>query len=211
LASDWTHYYDAAGDDPRATLLFALEQFDAEEDGERLAVDLGCGTGRDTAELLRRGWRVLAIDGEAEAIERLRARRDLPPGAGGRLHTRVASFQEVEWPSADLVNSSFALPFCAPDAFAGLWQRIEASLRAGGRFSGHLFGDRDGWSGDAEMTFVTRGRLESLLATLEVEQLEEVEEDGTTATGKSKHWHVFHVVARKPATRRRQASRTGGR
>jgi trans-aconitate methyltransferase len=41
------------------------------------AVDLGCGAGRDTAELLRRGWRVLAIDAEAEAIRRLLERRDL--------------------------------------------------------------------------------------------------------------------------------------
>ena len=41
-----------------------------------LAVDLGAGTGRDTAELLRRGWRVIAIDREPEAIDRLhRARR----------------------------------------------------------------------------------------------------------------------------------------
>ncbi|MEC4815643.1 MAG: methyltransferase domain-containing protein [Scytonema sp. PMC 1069.18] len=37
----------------------------------RFAVDLGCGDGRDTVELLRQGWRVLAIDGEAEAIARL--------------------------------------------------------------------------------------------------------------------------------------------
>jgi tellurite methyltransferase len=211
LASEWTRYYDAAGNEPRATLLFALERFEEEESRERRAVDLGCGTGRDTAELLRRGWTVLAIDGEAEAIERLRGRRDLPPSAGRRLQTRVASFAEAKWPPADLVNSSFALPFCVPQAFPGLWERIEASLRPGGRFSGHLFGDRDGWSDDAEMTFLTRGRLDALLASLEVEQLEEVEEDGTTATGKSKHWHVFHVVARKPGTGTPQAPPTGGR
>src|SRR6266480_3626651 len=65
MSTTWTRYYDAAGEQPRETLLFALDRFDAEagaEVGGLFAVDLGCGTGRDSIELLRRGWRVLAID-----------------------------------------------------------------------------------------------------------------------------------------------------
>ena len=60
---EWRRYYAAAlQDPPRATLLHALERFAAEAHvpRERFAVDLGSGTGRDTLELLRRGWRVLA-------------------------------------------------------------------------------------------------------------------------------------------------------
>lgn len=197
MVSEWTAYYEAAGDEPRSTLLEALRRFDGEERRERFAVDLGCGSGRDTLELLRRGWSVLAIDGTAEAIERLGARLGLDASERQRLETRVARFEDAEWPAADLVNSSFALPFCPPEAFPALWRRIEGSLRAGGRFSGHLFGDRDGWSGEDELTFQTRGEVESLLAGFEVERLEEVEEDGSTATGKPKHWHLFHVVARR--------------
>jgi tellurite methyltransferase len=198
-ASDpgWTEYYEAAGDDPRDTLLDALRRFEGEPARDRFAVDLGCGTGRDTVELLRRGWAVLAIDGQAEALERLLA-RELPPAWSDCLITMRASFQEAEWPETDLVNSSFALPFCPPAAFPGLWRRIERSLRPGGRFCGHLFGDRDGWSDEDELTFQTRAEVEALLALLEVERLDEIEEDGTTATGKDKHWHLFHLVARKP-------------
>lgn len=140
---------------------------------------------------------MLAIDGEAEALDRLRRREDLPSDSSDRLRAVRSSFQEAAWPDADLVNSSFALPFCPPRAFPGLWRRIERSLRAGGRFSGHLFGDRDGWSGEEEMTFRTRGQVEALLASLEVERLDEIEEDGKTATGKDKHWHLFHIVARR--------------
>jgi tellurite methyltransferase len=196
---DWRRYYEAAGDEPRETLLLALRRFDEEDPRDRFAVDLGCGTGRDTFELLRRGWRVLAIDGQAEAIDRLLARRDLP-SSGERLRTRVARFEEAEWPDADLVNSSFALPFCPPEAFDTVWRRIGSTLRPGGRFSGQLFGERDGWSGERELTFHTRSEVESLLGQFELERLDEVEEDGKTAVGTPKHWHLFHVVARKPCS-----------
>ena len=79
MSQSWGPFYDAAGDLPRETLLFALERFEGEADSseqELLAIDLGCGAGRDTAELLRRGWRVLAIDAEDELREVIRADRD---------------------------------------------------------------------------------------------------------------------------------------
>jgi SAM-dependent methyltransferase len=191
---DWSRFYDATGDDPRETLLLALERFEAEGRNGGFAVDLGCGTGRDTVELLRRGWRVLAIDGEAEGIARLLARHGL---ARDRLETRVARFEDASWPEADLVTSSFALPFCPPQHFGALWNRIVASLPSGGRFCGQLFGDRDGWAPDSEMTFQTRAEAEELLRPFGLERFDEVDEDAETAVGEPKHWHLFHVVARK--------------
>jgi tellurite methyltransferase len=140
---------------------------------------------------------VIAIDAEAEAIARLEARSDLGPDERARLQTQVAGFEEAVWPEADLVNASWALPFCPPESFPSVWRRIAASLPAGGRFSGQLFGDRDGWRRERELTFFTRGEVESLLDGFEPEHLDEVEEDGRTALGEAKHWHVFHVVARK--------------
>ena len=200
MGSQWARYYDAAGGDARETLLLALERFDAEPapDGRvRFAVDLGCGTGRDTAELLRRGWRVLAIDGEAEAIARLGKREDLAPDAAHRLETLVARFEDARWSATDLVNSSFALPFCPPEQFDEVWRRIVVSLRRGGRFSGQLFGERDGWASEPDMSFLSRARTEEILSDFELERFDEVERDGKTATGKPKYWHVFHVVACK--------------
>jgi len=197
VSSGWTRYYEASGPEPRTTLLDALRRFEEEEPKERFAVDLGCGTGRDTLELLRRGWRVLAVDATIEAIERLLVGRDLSEAERDRLETRVSRFETAEWPSADLVNSSFALPFCPPADFPAVWERIEASLHRGGRFSGHLFGDRDGWSNEEDLTFHTRSQAETLFSQFELELFDEVEEDGKTAVGKAKHWHLFHVVARR--------------
>jgi SAM-dependent methyltransferase len=187
--SDWHAYYDAAGEDPRPTLVAAADAFP--EPGR--AADLGCGTGRDTFELLRRGWSVLAIDGQQEAIDRLLAAAP----AHARLETRVASLEDAAWPECDLVNSSYAMPFVPPRSFAAVWARIVDSLGTGGRFSGQLFGERDEWRSDPRLTFHTRADVARLLAPFDVELLDEVEEDGQTATGKAKHWHLFHLVARK--------------
>jgi SAM-dependent methyltransferase len=197
VPADWTRYYEATGTEPRPTLLEALHRFDEEEPGQRFAVDLGCGSGRDTVELLRRGWNVLALDATDEAIERLLAREDRTEDERGRLEVRIARFENADWPAADLVNSSFALPFCPPADFPAVWERIERSLQGGGRFSGQLFGDRDGWSGEDDMTFHSRTEVEALLSHFDVERLDEVEEDGETAVGAEKHWHLFHVVARR--------------
>lgn len=71
---DWKAYYDAVADrPPRKTILTTLEAF--EEPG--VAIDLGCGDGRDTVEIIRQNWAVLAVDKEADAITRLLARPNL--------------------------------------------------------------------------------------------------------------------------------------
>ncbi len=195
---DWSAYYNAVVNrPPRDTLLAALERFDAEESAtqSRFAVDLGCGEGRDTVELLRRGWRVLGIDGEQEAIARLLSRPDINPE---RLETQVTRFEEVILPdSVDLVNASFSLPFCPPEHFPSLWEKIVASLASGGRFCGQLFGDRDSWAIYTSMNHHTREQVEVLLQPFEVEVFEEEDHPGKTALGEDKHWHLFQIVARK--------------
>jgi microsomal dipeptidase-like Zn-dependent dipeptidase len=185
--SPWGLYFAVAGDDPRPTLLDGVARFDA----PGLAVDLGAGTGRDTTELLRRGWRVVAIDREPQAVERLST-----IGAPPRLETRLARFEDAEWPACELVNASFALPFCPPQEFPRVWQKIVDSLRPGGRFCGQLFGDHDDWAGSGVVVH-TRDELGALLAPFEVELLDEFDQDGQTAVGTRKHWHVYHLVARK--------------
>ncbi len=195
VAQDWASYYAKTGArPPRETLLFALDRFGEAQPG--FAIDLGCGNGRDTIELLRRGWRVLAVDAEPAAIDGLRARPDLP--ADARLETKTARFDDVALPPADLINSSFALPLCPPDKFRVMWDRIRAALRSGGRLSCQLYGPRDSWAGDPTITHLSRDEVEALLAGFEVEHFREEEDDSTTPRGTPKHWHIFHIVARKP-------------
>lgn len=201
----WEAYYRKTTDrGPRETTLLALDCFEKEPGGASqtlhpLALDLGCGGGRDTIEMLKRGWQVLAIDAEPAALEHLRSRRDLP--SGPRLETRLARIEDIALPGALFVNSSFALPLCPPQSFFPLWSRTVAALVAGGRFAGQFFGERDSWAdpetGKTGITFLSRRQAEDLLSGLEVEYFAEEEGDPTTPRGKTKHWHVFHVVARK--------------
>src|SRR5947207_15678565 len=81
---EWTSYYEAV--DGRAPRELLIEALDALGDVGS-AIDLGCGDGTETAELLRRGWRVLAIDAEADGIRRLRRR--VPVADAARLEARV--------------------------------------------------------------------------------------------------------------------------
>lgn len=191
----WAAYYDTLRDrPPRRTLLRALDLF-GPAPNDALAVDLGCGDGRDVIELLRRGWAVVAVDAEPKALQRLQE-RPLPEGC--RLTPVNARFEEVPLPlGVRLVNSSFAMPLCEPAAFHALWRRIAEALPAGGRFSGQWYGPRDSWFGRPGMTFVGRDEALALLDGFELEMFEEEEEDGVTPRGTAKHWHIFHVVARK--------------
>ena len=192
---DWVGYYDEQGQrEPRDLLLQALDLFAGAGRGGR-AVDIGCGQGFETGELLRRGWDVVAIDGQDEAIRRLRRR--IPDEQASRLETVVSRMEDVEIPPADLVHASYSLPFCTPAAFPEVWGRIRGSLRPGGRFVGELFGDRDSWAAtEREMTFFEVDRARALFDGMEIESFveEESEDEGWDGL---KHWHVFHAIARR--------------
>ncbi|SJZ50902.1 Methyltransferase domain-containing protein [Enhydrobacter aerosaccus] len=195
-ARDWGAYYEKLKDrPPRRTLVTALDRFGPPPAGA-IAVDLGCGNGRDVIEMLRRGWNVVAVDAEPEALRQL-AERGLP--GAERITPVLARFEDVPLPlGVLLVNSSFAMPLCEPAKFHTLWQRIRDALPPGGRFSGQWYGVRDSWNGRPGITFLERAAAQALLDGLDVEMFDEEEADGVTPRGNAKHWHIFHIVARKP-------------
>jgi tellurite methyltransferase len=190
-------YYEAVqGRPPRDTLLFALDKFDGEPiDHQRLAVDLGCGDGRDTVEILRRGWQVLAMDRETEAIARLIQRSDLTPA---QLQTQVTSFESFVFPDqVDLINASFCLQFCPAEEFLPFWEKAVSALLPGGRFSGQLIGNRDSWAQYDNMSCHTLEAVQEFFKDFEFDLFEEEEHPGKTAIGEEKYWHIFQIVARK--------------
>ncbi len=188
-------YYDRTQGAPAwPALLMALE---AAPRTAGFAIDLGCGAGRDTLELLRRGWEVLAVDREEQAIARLR--QQLQGDQASRLTTLCEHFEHCELPPADLINSAFALPFCRPMEFPHFWQRISHALRPDGLFCGNFFGPNDDWA-NGDLSILDRQSVENLFAGWELLHFEEIDRQGSTARDHTKHWHLFSVVARRHHT-----------
>jgi SAM-dependent methyltransferase len=200
---DWSDFYaQQAGRSVRPTFVSALQGWRAvhgQTEGD--AVDLGCGDGVESRALLAEGFRVLAIDAAPGVVERVVAGVD--DADRSRLTVRQASFEElapaggpVGLGAADLVYAGFSLPFCAPEVFERLWAGIRASLRPGGMFAGQLFGPHDSFASWPDVNTHDRADVDRLLDGLDVQELQEEDRDGTAFSG-PKHWHVFHIVARR--------------
>ena len=188
---NWDEYYQKIqGRKPRQLLLDALEKFQA----PLHAIDLGCGDGTESAVLLEHGWHVLAIDGEPAAIKRLVGKVSEENRA--HLQTQIAKFKDVVLSPAELIHASLSIPFCEPEYFDELWNKIVAAIKPGGRFAGQFFGIRDSWAVNKDMTFHTEEQVRARCAPFEIESFHEMDEDGNATSG-PKHWHMFTVIARK--------------
>jgi hypothetical protein len=135
------------------------------------------------------------VDAEQAALDVLGSR--VPAAAADRLSLVCASFTHAELPAAALIHAGFSLPFCPPGDFAALWARIRAALAPGGIVAVQLFGVRDSWADEADLTFHTRTQVEALLGGLDVLRLEETEREGRAYSG-PKQWHLFDIMARRP-------------
>ncbi|HEY4387387.1 MAG TPA: class I SAM-dependent methyltransferase [Ktedonobacteraceae bacterium] len=189
MRENWDQFYQLTKDKPpSAGLVKAVSLL--EHAGE--ALDLGCGSGRDTRYLLAQGFQVTAVDQEATALAALTELLT------ERLSLVQSAFEDFTFAKYDLVNAHFALPFIRKNLFSTVFTRLKASLKPGGIFVGQFFGIHDAWNARAEhMTFLTREQTLKELAGLETLGFEEEDADGFTTEGFAKHWHVYHIIARK--------------
>jgi SAM-dependent methyltransferase len=159
------------------------------------AVEIGFGDGTETLALLEAGWRVLAIDPAPAAAEVLRSQ--VADGARDRLTITSAPAEDVELPPFDLLYAGYSLPFLDPARFGSFWERVRSALRPGGFLVINVFGLRDSWVGRDGMSFMGIEAAQQLVDGLEVLGFEEEDQDGDAFLG-PKHWHVFHLIARRP-------------
>lgn len=161
------------------------------------ALDAGAGALNATKYLLSAGFaHVTALDA-APSAQQLAA--ELP---ADRVDFVLSRFENFAFPVAsyDLVNAEFSLPFIRAEHFAAVFARLLGSVRPGGLFTGQLFGPNDSWNvADSGMNFHSRAAVEALLGGFETLELEEEDHPGKTKLGDEKHWHIFHIIARKLA------------
>lgn len=190
-------YYDRSMDvDVYPHLKLALDILDPAL--PRVAVDVGCGAGRDALFLVERSFRVYAYDKSDVAIARLSEQGQAY--LNQRLFPQVSHFEQFDYPRASLVSACSSLFFCHPSVFSQAWENITASLLSGGVFCGHFMGPNDSWAkmGRGDLTIHTAADLKALLGrSFTIIDLYEHDEPGMTLIGRQKHWHTYSVVAQK--------------
>jgi len=161
------------------------------------ALDAGAGALNATKYLLSSGFEhVTALDASPSAQE---AARELP---SDQVTFVLSRFEEFEFPvnRYDFVNAEFCLPFMNRSDFAATFIKLLRSVKPGGIFSGQLFGPNDSWNVEnSGMTFHTRAEVEAFFRDFELAHFEEEDHPGTTKLGEPKHWHIFHIIAKKRA------------
>ncbi len=89
------------------------------------AVDLGCGAGRDTIELLKNNWNVLSIDKEdtESIIKEQLTKKELE-----NFKFKKCLFGEMNLPKVNLIVANFSLPFSKKELFGNIWRNITNSI-----------------------------------------------------------------------------------
>jgi tellurite methyltransferase len=160
------------------------------------AIDLGCGSGRDTKLLLEKEFSVTAVDEQdvRKYLDHLSYSK--------KLTFTQSRFEELELDKSHyiLANASWSLPFVAPADFPLLFAKVTDSLKDGGIFCGQLFGVRDGWnvpSRNKNTTFLEDQEVTQLLKKVKVLHNKEYEIEGHLASGAPKHWHYYDIIIQK--------------
>ena len=149
------------------------------------AVDLGCGAGRDTIELLKNNWKVLSIDKEdTESI----IREQLNQKESENFKFEKCFFGEMNLPKVNLIVANFSLPFSKKEFFNDIWKNITNSLSNERLFCWKfLWKKKDTWAETKEnIIFLTEQEVKALFSNFELIQFSEIEKDATIASGEKK-------------------------
>src|SRR3954449_10587099 len=178
-------------DPPRPLLIKAADL--AEPKGH--ALDAGAGALNATKYLLSIGFKhVTAFDSSPVSQQ---IAEELP---ADQLTFVLARFEDFAYPDTayDLVNAEFSLPFIDAHTFPSVFSKLLGSVKTGGLFTGQLFGPNDSWNiPESGMNFHSRSDVERLLRGWTVVELTEEDHPGKTKLGEDKHWHIFHLIARR--------------
>ncbi len=188
----WAEYVAKTKDiKPRPLLVKAAEMVVEKNE----AIDLGSGALNDARYLVSLGFKhITALDSKPVAAD---IYENFPKDIVTYEINTFADFEFKE-DTYDLVSAQYALPFNPKESFNRVIDSIIKSLKLGGVFTGQFFGDRDEWNTpEAHMTFLSESEAKELLSVLNIVEFTEEEKEGNTATGKMKHWHVFHFIAIK--------------
>lgn len=136
-----TYYQEKLYKEPRPLLREALGFLSTRKEHEKKALDLGAGSGNETAYLLKNGWKVWSVDNQEESIRVVGSRADIAPYLyDAKLITK--SFAHIAWhelPQFDFIFAGYSLSFLCETEFCSVLNNIQQALKQGGVFAGHFF------------------------------------------------------------------------
>ena len=184
---DWSNYQCRTYGDNVSNLLVAfLKNHDISN-----AIDLGCGSGNETVYMIKHGIKVLAIDRQLNKnfiLDRLSEEEK-------KLISFIEDkFEDIELPKTELLTAFFSIPFCNPDNFDELWNKIYNSIEYNGYFVGQLFGDRDAWNEVDSINTFSSTKVKEYLKKYNIIKLDEVE---YVRESDNKKWHFYDIIAQK--------------
>lgn len=184
---DWTNYQTRTyGDDVCNLIIEFLNNYNVNN-----AIDLGCGSGNETVYMIKKGIKVLAIDRQLN--EKFILNR-LSTVQKESITFKESSFEDIELPKTQLLTAFFSIPFCSPNNFDELWDKIYDSIDEDGFFVGQLFGDRDAWNVVDSINTFPIEKVKEYLKKYKIHKLEEVE---YVRESDNKKWHFYDIIAQK--------------
>ena len=184
---DWTNYQNKTyGDNVCKLLIEFIDKYKVDN-----AIDLGCGSGNETVYMIKNGIKVLAIDRQLNQDFILNRLSD---NEKKMISFKESSFEDVELPRTNLLTAFFSIPFCNPNNFDELWNKIYNSIEDDGYFVGQLFGDRDAWNVLDSINTFPIDKVKDYLKKYSIIKLEEVE---YVRESDNKKWHFYDIIAQK--------------
>lgn len=159
-----------------------------------LALDLGCGAGVDARYLAENGFKVVAVDNNAEAISQA---KEVCAGLDVEVVAADVKNFEIEPEKYSLIVSYNILPFLKKEEAKKVLENIKKGLKKGGLFVFYILGKKDGWNHKKKMSFWDLDEFERFMAGMEIVELYEKRKQEPGATGESKFWNSIRGVIRK--------------
>jgi SAM-dependent methyltransferase len=174
-------------------------------EGDKVAIDCGCGAGSDISFLRSHDFFVHAFDIESESISRCRARfKD-----DSNVLLSHSSFNTFKYPNVSLIVADASLFFCPEDEFSEVWCKITNALIPNGVFSGSFLGPEDTMAGPSynkesywpDVLIFSKEKVKNLFNNYKIESFTEHKTSGKTPDGQLHQWHIYSVVAKKESNK----------
>lgn len=159
------------------------------------AIDLGCGTGTEVVDLLKRGLIVHAVDKEPQAFEFLKSQIE---DFQEKFHPHLSALENLKiWPQVDFLFAYHSFPFCKRESFRSVLKKALNSLSEKGVFAASFFGLEDEWAIEDKVIGIGADEIRNQLHKFEILHLEDTKKTNPSAFQGNKMWNIIEVIAKK--------------